>query len=512
MKSATGSTTTSRLLIVDDHPTIQRMIRHALADLDLDIHTASTGIEAIALAKQLEPAVILLDIMLPDISGIEVCHRIQSDTSIPRSSIIFLSGITDIDFKIESFAQGGADYINKPFEPMELRARVLSQLHIRKLENRLLAANLQLEYTNQHLLETISEGIIGTNAEHQVTFINPSAKAILGIDSDCSGLPIDRLLPLGSPGSGVANSLSAILTAGRPYTNKCVHLGNQAQREIALEISCNPIVTHQRMSGSVVCFKDITADIQRHTQLQQFEENIKEQRKQLSQMERAYTLGEMAAGFAHEIKQPLSSINNFANASINIANNNFDKEKIIGYLRQIQQQSERAGLVIDKLRAFITTPESGHEQLSLAKIIDETLDFISHEITTHNISLQNKIDVADSAIIGDRIQIQQTLINVIKNAIDAMNHDSSNNQIEIHLTNASQPNYITVIISDNGKGVPKEMWDTLFHPFKTSKANGMGIGLSICESIMRAHHGFISFDSSPGLTSFYLHFPMAKAL
>lgn len=504
------STIENQLLIVDDHPTVQSMIRHALRDLNLEIHGASSGREAIELAKRYKPSVILLDIMLPDISGIEVCYHLQNDVTIPRSSIIFLSGITDIDFKIESFAQGGADYINKPFEPAELRARVLSQLHIKKLENRLQEANLKLEYTNQHLLETISEGIIGTNRDGYITFINPSAKAILDVVNDCSGQAIGNLLPLASPATGMVNPLSEVLLTKTAYSNKCVNVTTQNKREITLDITSNPILSNNEISGSVICFKDITEEIYNQTQLQRFEKRLAEQRKQLSQMERAYTLGELAAGLAHEIKQPLSAIHNFANASINTAKNNVDTHKIIEYLAQIQQQSERAGRIIDKLRAFITTPEAGHEKLRLALVINETLEFISHEITTHKISLQNKSGLADSEIMGDKIQIQQTLINIIKNAIDAMDHEKANNQIEIHITHAYNPGFVTVIVGDNGKGVPDEIRETLFHPFKTSKSNGMGIGLSICESIMRAHHGSISFDSSPDFTSFYLHFPLMK--
>lgn len=506
------STIENQLLIVDDHPTIQSMIRHALRDLDLNIHAVSSGREAIELAKKLKPSVILLDILLPDISGIEVCYHLQNDATIPRSSIIFLSGITDMDFKIESFAQGGADYINKPFEPAELRARVLSQLHIKKLENRLQEANLRLEYTNQRLLETISEGIIGTNHDGQITFINPSAKAILEVEDDCSGQAIGSVLPLKLPAMGAINPLIAVLVTKISYRHKRIPVTTQKNRDIFLDISSNPILNDNQVNGSVICFKDITEEIHNQTQLQQFEKRLTEQRKQLSQMERAYTLGELAAGLAHEIKQPLSAIHNFANASINTAKNNFDKQKIVEHLEQIQQQSARAGRIIDKLRTFITTPESGHEKLSLATVINETLEFISHEIITHKISVQNKIDVMDSEITGDKIQIQQTLINIIKNAMDAMDHDKPDNQIEIHVTNGYKPGFVTVIIGDNGKGVPEDMRDTLFHPFKTSKSHGMGIGLSICESIMRAHRGSISFDSTPGLTSFYLHFPVMQTL
>lgn len=507
-----GSTIENQLLIVDDHPTIQSMIRHALRDLDLNIHAVSSGREAIELAKKLKPSVILLDILLPDISGIEVCYHLQNDATTPRSSIIFLSGITDMDFKIESFAQGGADYINKPFEPAELRARVLSQLHIKKLENRLQEANLRLEYTNQRLLETISEGIIGTNHDGQITFINPSAKNILDVEEDCLGQPVGSVMPLKLPAMGAINPLIAVLETKIPYHNKSIPITTQKNRDIVLDITSNPILSYHEVNGSVICFKDITEEIHNQIQLQRFEKRLTEQRKQLSQMERAYTLGELAAGLAHEIKQPLSAIHNFANASINIEKNNVDKHKITEYLVQIQQQSERAGRVIDKLRAFIITPEAGHEKLSLSAVINETLEFIAHEIITHKISLQNKIDMVDSEIIGDKTQIQQTLINIIKNAIDAMDHDKPDNQIEIHVTNIYKPGFVTVIIGDNGKGIPAEMRDTLFHPFKTSKNNGMGIGLSICESIMRAHHGSISFDSAPGLTSFYLHFPVMHAV
>lgn len=497
-----------RVLLVDDHPTLLRMMQHALQGLQLEIHTANTGRQAIEKTRELKPSVIILDIVLPDINGMEVCHRIRRDPDIPSCPVIFLSSLTDLESKIESFAQGGVDFINKPFEPEELRARVSAQLRIRELETRLQQKNLQLEYTNQRILETLSEGVIGTNAEGDIIFINQSAQQILQLQEAPLKSPIADILPLMQQDN--YNIYESIYRDGRSYRNDREEITLANGEPIILQVSANPVLEHTLSLGCVITIRDITQEVESQKKLLAYRTEIQSQQNQLAHMERLYTLGEMAAGFAHEINQPLTAIRNFCTASTKLLDNPANHAQVLEYLEMARTQAERAGQVINRLRSFISKPETETETIPVAPLISETIQFILHEIRNHNINLIDKMDEKEGVILGDKIQIQQVLINLIKNSIDAMDEQQPKPQIEIHATRAYKTGYYTIIVSDNGKGVSLDMQKKLFHPFQTDKKNGMGIGLAICETIMHAHNGFISFESRPGLTCFYLNFPLRE--
>jgi two-component system sensor kinase FixL len=219
-------------------------------------------------------------------------------------------------------------------------------------------------------------------------------------------------------------------------------------------------------------------------------------RERLAHVTRLSTMGEMAAGIAHEINQPLTAVASYAHASQNILkacdkldfDNELRKEKILAALQKISDQAIRAGEVISRLRGFVKKGTVQRERIDLNSLIEDTVELakVDTRLLDHGIDLQLNA-VPSPQLYVDPVQVQQVLFNLIRNAIDAMEeHIGEPVCIE---TRWSDREHIEVSVLDTGLGVAETDKDNLFNPFFSTKEAGMGMGLPISQSIIVAHGG-----------------------
>lgn len=219
-------------------------------------------------------------------------------------------------------------------------------------------------------------------------------------------------------------------------------------------------------------------------------------RERLAHVTRLTTMGEMAAGIAHEINQPLSAITSYAHASRNMleacneidSKNHERQQKILSTLEKISDQAIRAGEVISRLRDFVKQKKEQRAQVDLNWLIYETVKLaeVDTRLLDHGIELQ-LTNTPEAQINADSVQVQQVLFNLIRNAIDAM--DNQLNEPVCIRTQWLDKDTIEVSVSDTGYGVTEDNRSKLFNPFFSTKKTGMGIGLSISHSIIVAHGG-----------------------
>lgn len=218
-------------------------------------------------------------------------------------------------------------------------------------------------------------------------------------------------------------------------------------------------------------------------------------RERLAHVTRLSTMGEMAAGIAHEINQPLSAISSYAQAcknmldrSANIPNTSAQQQKLSETLEKISSQARRAGEVIRRLRGFVKKRNAQREYIDFNVLVKDTIELakVDTRLLDHGVSLSLTTSPSPLLLI-DEIQIQQVLFNLIRNAIDAM-EDQPTDQVNIH-SKWIDAQYIEVSITDTGYGISTENLERLFHPFFTTKEAGMGMGLPICQSIIQSHGG-----------------------
>lgn len=219
----------------------------------------------------------------------------------------------------------------------------------------------------------------------------------------------------------------------------------------------------------------------------------------LTHVARLSTMGEMAAGLAHEINQPLAAITTYAQACQRLIAEGeaLDAADIRESLAQISQQALRAGEVIRRLRTFVANREVRREPIGCNRLIEDLLALARPDLRAHDVRLILDVQPELPEVMADAVQLQQVLINLFRNAIDATLHNGAA-QREITLRAVAAKDGVEISVHDHGPGVEPGALASLFNPFFTTKANGTGLGLAISRTIVNAHGGKLAHRSEPG--------------
>jgi PAS domain S-box-containing protein len=243
------------------------------------------------------------------------------------------------------------------------------------------------------------------------------------------------------------------------------------------------------------------------------EQQDKEHLDELAHVTRLGLMGEMASGIAHEVNQPLSAISSYTQVSLNLINTETpDLVRLIEILHKTQQQALRAGRIIHRMREFVKSHTQHRSAADVNALIHNSVDLCLAEIKQNHIKLTFTLENNLPPIYVDQIQIEQVIINLVRNSVDVLKELSveQQRQLSIH-SRLTLNDSIQVRVKDNGPGLDKDQQQKVLTPFYTTKADGMGMGLSITRSIIEAHDGALHFNSQPGKgTSFYFTLPAQK--
>ncbi len=265
-----------------------------------------------------------------------------------------------------------------------------------------------------------------------------------------------------------------------------------------------PIIEDDCAIGALIFTTDITNEKARM-------DTQKDHQTQFAQLANMNALEEVVSGLAHEINQPLAAINNFTKGLIRRMNSGqIDHEENIDTCERIALQVSRTGDIIIRMRNLFKGADLDRQRCNILELINEAKSFIPAEKMDKIGSFNIKLSPQFPEIYADPIQIEQVIINVILNAIEAFPDDEDDLLIINVQTYRPNASFLCLIISDNGPGIAQHLLDKLFHPFVTTKTQGMGMGLSICKTIMQAHEGYIyarNAFSKPG-SIFEIHLPI----
>jgi two-component system sensor kinase FixL len=265
----------------------------------------------------------------------------------------------------------------------------------------------------------------------------------------------------------------------------------------------------EMQSGGERFFTGFIRDL---TEQQQTQAQLHSLQSELIHMSRLTAMGEMASALAHELNQPLASISNYMNGSRRLLEASTDPgvPKIQNALNKAAEQAVRAGQIIRRLRDFVSRDESEKREESLAKLVEEASALGLTGSREQGVLLRFHLDPRFDRVMVDRVQIQQVLVNLFRNALEAM-HNAPRQELAV--TNASAPDdMIEIVVSDTGSGFSDEAAAKLFQTFFTTKSTGMGVGLSISRSIVEAHGGRLSAETnSSGGATFRFTLPAAPS-
>ena len=280
---------------------------------------------------------------------------------------------------------------------------------------------------------------------------------------------------------------------------------HRSGRRILVEVTNTPIFDHgHKLVLSVA--RDVTERKRAAEALQQMHE-------QLAHANRVATMGQLTASIAHEIAQPIGAVYNRANAAINFLNRDPpDLEEVREAISRIADAADRAREIIVRIRDQVKKAPPQKDCFDLNEAIEEVLLLASNAITKDAIAVQTGFAKGLPPVQGDRVQLQQVALNLILNAMEAMRSvDDRSRKLQI-TTQENEAGGVLVTVSDTGPGIPPETLERVFESFFTTKSGGMGIGLSICRSIVEAHGGSLRASANePRGATFQFSLPGAAA-
>jgi len=249
------------------------------------------------------------------------------------------------------------------------------------------------------------------------------------------------------------------------------------------------------------------------TDRKEAQERSRVQQEKLLLTSRLMSVGEMASTLAHEINQPLAAIANYNMGAVRrLKSDQWKKEELVLALEKSAAQAERAGRVVQRVREFLRRREPAREPLDINAVIEDVIELIELEAENAGVIVSHALEPNLPAVSADRIMIEQVLLNLIKNGIDAM-HATPFHDRRMAVTTEQSGNNIEISVIDRGHGIPAEVEAELFSPFFTTKENGMGMGLNICRSIVELHEGHLWFTrNGSGGSIFHFTLPQVAAV
>jgi PAS domain S-box-containing protein len=254
----------------------------------------------------------------------------------------------------------------------------------------------------------------------------------------------------------------------------------------------HPVLT---ASGDLVQFLGSSTDITDHKRAEQEHEKLRQLEAELAHINRVSMLGEMAASLAHEIKQPIAAAITSANSCVEwLVHEPPNVERALTTAARIDRYGKRAAEIIDRMRSFYRKSAPQRELVDVNGIIQEMLTLLKGEATRSSIAMRMDLCAELPKIMADRVQVQQVFMNLMLNAIEAMNESGG----ELTVKSESQDGQLQLSVSDTGPGLPDGNVDQIFSAFFTTKPQGSGMGLAISRSIVESHGGRLWATANDG--------------
>ncbi len=256
--------------------------------------------------------------------------------------------------------------------------------------------------------------------------------------------------------------------------------------------------------GSMGSIVDVTA-------AKRLEERERHQAEAMSHHARLTMLGEVAATLAHELNQPLTAISSYNAGVINWVQREAHAEpQVLRALQRLGEQAAHAGRIVQRIREFLTRHEPQLERCSLNTVVEGGVALLRRELERRRVQIGLGLDPALPLVVADAVLIEQVVINLVRNACDALADRPGERRIEARTLRTADQRFVRIDVQDNGPGLQGRSVEALCAPFYSTKRDGMGMGLAICRSIVQAHHGaFDASDAPGGGACFSLSLPVA---
>ena len=488
----------NKILLIDDEPDILRVLGISLKADGYDVIPALNGTEGLQAFAKEKPSIVITDIKMPGMDGIEVLGKIKELD--PNTEVIIITGHGDIDNAIESLKYGASDFINKPVRDEALSialARAKEKLDIRRklkeyttdLEKKIEVATRELRrQTNFQikLIRSSNDGIVATDQDLKIVIYNPGAENIFGYSQS---EVIYKMVVTGLYPDQIGNQFRDVLSGTnglRDFPWRETLIANKDGQQIPVRFSGTILQEKDKVMGTVAFFQDLR--------------EIKRLEKELVKSERLAAVGQTVAGLAHGIKNILHGLKG-GSYLVDIGIKRDDTVKLKKGWETIKRNIGRTSNLVMDLLSYSKEREPEYEACFPNEIANDVCELLKDNAQENNIEIITDFDSAIGEVIMDGSIIHEALLNLASNAVDACLFDedlSKKWQVKLK-TVMKAGKFIIFEVSDNGAGMNEEVLQKLFSSFFSTKGHrGTGLGLMVTRKLIEEHKGEISVTSQEG--------------
>ena len=478
-----------RVLLLEDNPHDAELISAFLQGdgFECDIKRVQTQAEFTTALSREHLDVILADYQLPSFDGL-TAFRMALDTR-PEVPFIFVSGTLGEEVAIEALKTGATDYVLKSglMRLVPSVHRALGEAEDRAARKK---AEQALRRSESYLAEAQRLSHTGTTVfdDKGPIYFSDESYRILGLDPR-QGLPDrDIMLQLMHPDDRdrADKEFQAASREKRPYAiDLRIVLPDGTLKYI--ESTGHPLVSKTGGSAEIL---GTTVDVTERRRAQEEHERLRQLESELAHVNRLSIMGELAASLAHEILHPIATARNNARAALRFLDKSPpNMSEVRGALESIVRDADRGKAIVDRMRDHVKKSPPRNDRFDLDGAISEVIEMVRAAIDKHGVSVRTRFASDLTSVWGDRVQLQQVVMNLVLNAVEAMGSVDERARMLTVRTEQKEDSSILVAVHDSGPGIDPEHPEQVFKPFYTTKSSGVGMGLSICRSIVTAHGG-----------------------
>lgn len=508
---------TPHILIVEDNSDVRQFLYDVLAD-DYRVTPAESGQVALDLLAANLPDLIITDLMMPEMDGERFVRELRRRQA-SHIPVLVLSARADDALRetlLEEFVQ---DYLTKPFSPQELRARVRNLVTVKRtvdilqkelnsqasdiseLTNGLIASRKSLQEGLRALqiserrwlgfYENTAVGIALVDAEGKIMMANPALQQMLGYGPhEIFGVSLVDI----SEAEERATTRKKVgdLLAGRRGSYQLQKRYARKDGSFLWSKVCASVIPGVDREGPkiAVIVEDLSAQ-------KAAEDALAATQVDLARVSRLTTMGELVASIAHEVNQPLAAIMTNSDAALRwLEREEPNHDEVVAALQRVRRDAAHAGSVIRRIRGFLKKEGLKREHVNIPGMVDALVQMLQRTLQQANARVQVHVAPQLPQLLGDQVQLQQVLLNLLINAIDAMRNQDGRARCIVVEVQPGDDGSILFSVEDSGPGVPVEITHTIFDPFHSTKSDGLGMGLAISRTIVENHGGTLWLDAS----------------
>ena len=485
-----------KLLVIDDEASTRDLLKMSLESDGYTVFVAEDGPKGLEIFARENPPVVLTDIKMPGMDGIEVLRRVKEQS--PDTEVIVITGHGEMNLAIQALHLEASDFINKPISDEGLAValrRAEEKIWLREklkeytedLERIIQETNKELVKRHElehNLIQTSMDGIIANDRQGKIIIFNEGAERIYGYTREeaLSKIHVTQLYP-----EGQAKQIKKMIYGdeyGGPgrLINYSVEALTQTGELVPILLSATIIDEKGEEVATVGHFKDMR--------------EIKRLEDELLTSERMATVGQTTAGIAHGVKNILHGMK----LGAFMIDTGFDKDKPESLRKGwnlVRKNINRVSKMTKEMLSLASTAPPAFEVCSLNEIVEEVCELLAEEISRRGISLVLELDPSLPQVTVDPDGIHTCLLNLVTNAIEAFPEDTSGGQVTVSSRDEGEAG-VHLQVRDSGEGMSEELLErVLENLFTTKGARGTGLGLAITQKIVHEHGGTIQVESEP---------------